>query len=233
MHLFISSASLPRMEVNFLNQKPCIPSCPGAFHFHISFSVVFCKSTCISILGPSSSPSSSLLILFIHSAFSLFLWLPYFCPKSIGLFYIQLLVYFHVTPFQLLIEFSFVVLECPVVSVFFFTLFRYLFILPSLVSTFCFFSSSCIVIVSHVACSFFPLISVSLFRIIRACFRSFLFAFPVEFPISVLTVSSCFLRGSQFSYKLILLQHRLVHLTRLYYSSVCKVVCDLFNSFLY
>ena len=28
-HLFISSASLPWMEVNFLDQKPCIPSWPG------------------------------------------------------------------------------------------------------------------------------------------------------------------------------------------------------------
>ena len=54
-------------------------------------------------------------------------------------------------------------------------------------------------------------------------FVVFLFAFPVEFPISVLTVSLCFLRGSQLSHKLILLLHRLVHLTRLYYSSVCKV----------
>ena len=59
------------MEVNFLNQKSCIPSWPGAFQFDILFSVVLSKSTCISILGPSSSLSSSLVILFIHSAFSL------------------------------------------------------------------------------------------------------------------------------------------------------------------
>ena len=34
-HLFISSASLSRIEVNFLNQKPCIPSWPGVFQFDI------------------------------------------------------------------------------------------------------------------------------------------------------------------------------------------------------
>ena len=56
--------------MNFLNQKPCIPSWPGIFLFDILFSVVLSKSICISALGPSSSPSSSLVILFIHSAFS-------------------------------------------------------------------------------------------------------------------------------------------------------------------
>ena len=77
-----------------------------------------------------------------------------------------------------------------------------------------------------------PLFQRPSFFIILACFLSFLFAFPVEFPISVLTVSLCFLRGFQFSHKLILHLHRLVLLTQLYYSSVCKVVCDLFYSFL-
>ena len=38
--------------------------------------------------------------------------------------------------------------------------------------------------------------------------------------------------GSQFSHKLILLLHRFIHLTWLYYSLECKVVCDLFYSFL-
>ena len=87
---------------------------------------------------------------------------------------------------------------------------------------------------------FFPVLSVPfsyLFHhylfIIQACFCSFfLFAFSVEFPILVWTVSPCFLSGSQFPHKLILNLHRLVHLTRLYYSSVCKVVYDLFYLFL-
>ena len=42
-----------------------------AFSSLIFFSVVLSKSTCVSAFGPSSSPSSSLVILFIHSAFSL------------------------------------------------------------------------------------------------------------------------------------------------------------------
>ena len=66
--MFISSASLSWMEVTFLNQKPCIPSCPGIFQFNIFFSVFLS----IYALRPSSSPSSSLVISFIHSAFSLF-----------------------------------------------------------------------------------------------------------------------------------------------------------------
>ena len=68
-HLFISSASLSWMEVNFLNQISCIPSWPGIFWFGI-FCVVLRKSICISTFGSSSNPSSSLVILFIHSAFS-------------------------------------------------------------------------------------------------------------------------------------------------------------------
>ena len=34
-HLFISSATLSLMEVNFLSQKPCFPSWPGVFQFDI------------------------------------------------------------------------------------------------------------------------------------------------------------------------------------------------------
>ena len=75
---------------------------------------------------------------------------------------------------------------------------------------------------------FFPAyFRVSLFFMILTCFRSFLFAFPVEFPIPVLTVSSCFSRGSQFSHKLIL--HRI--LTSLLYvcsswsSCFCSAIC--------
>ena len=62
-------------------------------------------------------------------------------------------------------------------------------------------------------------------------FVDFLSAFPIEFPILVLIFSSCFLRGSQFSHKLISPLHRLVHLIWLYYSLICKVVLDLFYSF--
>ena len=70
-HLFIFRASLSWMELNFLNEKPCIPSWPGVFQFDIFFSVVLSKLMCISAFW-SLSFSSSLVILFIHSAFSLF-----------------------------------------------------------------------------------------------------------------------------------------------------------------
>ena len=71
------------MEVNFLNQKPCIPSWPGAFQFDILYSVVLSKSMSISVLGPSSYSSSSLVILFIHSAFLLRFLVAIFLSKIV------------------------------------------------------------------------------------------------------------------------------------------------------
>ena len=73
-------------------------------------------------LGTPSSPFNSLVMLFIHSAFSLCFWLPYFSPKSFGFFCICLLVYFRVISSQLLIEFSLVVLECPILFALFYPL---------------------------------------------------------------------------------------------------------------
>ena len=97
--------------------------------------VVLSKSMCISAFGPSSSHSHSFIILFIHSAFSLYIyWLLYFRQISFGFFCIELLVSFR--------GISFVILECPVLSVCF-TLCRYLFNLPSFTRTFWFISSSC------------------------------------------------------------------------------------------
>ena len=64
-------------------------------------------------------------------------------------------------------------------------------------------------------------------------FVDFLSAFPVELPILVLTVSSCLLRGSQFSHILLSPSHRLVRLTLLYYSLICKVGFDLSCLFLF
>ena len=163
------------MEVNFLNQKPCIPSWPGAFQFDILFSVIVSKSTWISILRPSSSLSSSLVILFIHSAFSLFLWFSYFSPKSLGFFCIRLLVCFCVTPSQLLIDF-FSLFWKALFCLYCFTLCRYLFNLLSLASTFWFISSSCTVIFSPCCLFLLPpptFISAPLFLIIRTFFRIF------------------------------------------------------------
>ena len=58
-------------------------------------------------------------------------------------------------------------------------------------------------------------------------FVDFLSGFPVELPILVLTVSSCFLKGPQFSHTLISPLHRLDHLSQIYYLLICKVACDL------
>ena len=71
------------MNGRFLNQKPCILSWPGVFQFDFLFSVVLSKSMCISVLGPSSSPSSSLVILFIHSAFLLCFLVAIFSSKIV------------------------------------------------------------------------------------------------------------------------------------------------------
>ena len=58
-------------------------------------------------------------------------YLPYFPPETFGSFDIRLLVCFCVMPSQLLVEFSFVVLECPV---FFFFCIVLIFVYISLIS---------------------------------------------------------------------------------------------------
>ena len=68
-HLFISIASLSRMEVNIWNQNPCMPSGPGVFQFGTLLSVVLSESMSIFAFGPSSSPSNSFPMLLIFSAF--------------------------------------------------------------------------------------------------------------------------------------------------------------------
>ena len=156
-HLLISNASLSWMEVNFLNQKTSIPSWPGVFHFDIIFSVVLSKSMCISAFGLSSSLSNSFVILFISSADSLSFLLPYINPKSFGFFCIRLLVCFRVIPPLLLTEFSFVVFECPVLSLLFY-LCRYLFYLPYFVKLYCYFFLCCIFLFVHTYSRVFPLI---------------------------------------------------------------------------
>ena len=158
----------------------------------------------------------------------MFLRLPYFSPKSFGFFYIWLLVYFRVTPSQLLIEFSFVVSECPVLSVLFYPLsislyssfFGQYFLVYFLLLC-CYFSPWCLFLLSAYFSSSLSYHS-GLFSYFFICVSNRIF-------IPVLIVSSCFLKGYQYPHKLIFLLHRLVHLTRLYYSSVCKVVCDLFH----
>ena len=69
--LFILSASLSWIVVNFLNQNPCIPSWPGICQFDIFFSVLFSKSVfLISVL--------LWVLLFCHVAY------PYFLVCSLG-----------------------------------------------------------------------------------------------------------------------------------------------------
>ena len=112
--------------------------------------------------------------------------------------------------------------------------FVYISNLPSFASTFWFISSSSIVIFSSIAFFLFLSLHVPAFFlcfIILAFFRRFfLSVFPVEFPIQVLIFSSCILRGSRFSHKLIFLVHRLVNLIRLYNLLIYMLVLDLFFS---
>ena len=111
-HLFISSASLSWMGVNFLNHHPCIPSRPGVFQFDI-FSVILTKSMlCV-------FPLSVLLrVLLTLSPFCLSIWLfvmfsllLYFTLELFSFFCIRLLVYSCVISANLLVELSLVVLE--------------------------------------------------------------------------------------------------------------------------
>ena len=177
---------------------------------------------CISILWPSLSPSTSLAILFIHSAFSLCcfgchiftqnvrsLWRPVF-----GMFLCHA---------QLLIEFSFVVLKCPVLFLLFYhfsTSLKSPFFpqnfLGYFLKLYCFFNSCCLFHFFPTYSRIFLFYHFSLFSLI------FLSACPVEFPILMLTVSSCLWRGSQFSHSLISPLHWLDRLTLLYYSLICK-----------
>ena len=161
----------------------------------------------------------------------MFLWLPYYSPKSFGFFFIRLFGMFscHSLPIVDRIFFHCFGISCFVCIVLAFLDVSLFFLLWPVLSG----------LFPQVVLLFFSTLPVPSSRLLqRLSFWSLglvfvvSFAFQVKFPIPVLTVSSCFLRGSQFSHKLILLLHILVHLTRFYYLSVCKVVCDLFYSFL-
>ena len=216
--------------MNFFNLNPCIPSRPGVFQFDI-FCIILYKSMCICAFGPSSSLSSSFIVLLIHSAFLLFSWLPYFTPKLFSFSCIWLLVCFCVISPNLEVEFSFVVLECS--TLYCFTLCLYLFNVPSFASTFWFISSNCIVIFFCLAFFFLSQLVSAFFLcfIIFAYFRSFIYLFPVEFPIQILIFWSYSLREPRFSHKLIFLLHKLVHLIWLCFFLVYMLVLDLFFCF--
>ena len=184
----------------------------------------------ISAFGPSSGPSNSLVILFIHSAFPL-------C--SFGCHIFSKIVRFLL---HLVVGMSSHHLLLVIGRLFFrsFEIFSFVGIILS------FFHISLVFLLSPVLFGLFPQV-VLLFFPFPFCsnifqrlfvlsfwpvFVDFLSAFPVEFPILVLIFSSCFLRVSQCSHKLISPLHRLVHLIRLYYLLICKVVLDLSYSFL-
>ena len=190
------------------------------------FSVILSESMYISTFFVSS--------LFHQSAypfgfFVMFSWLPYFTPEFFSFSCTRLFVCFHVISPNFLVEFSFIVLECSVLSLLFWW---YLLNLPSFASIFWFISLNCIVIFSCVA--FFPFCPnifqrFSFVLSFWPVFVPFLSAFPVEFPIKVLIFCSCSLRESLFSHELIL--HWLVHLIRLCFLSVYMLIVDLFFPF--
>ena len=187
---------------------------------------------CISAFGTCWSSSSSFVRLFIHSAFS-----PCFfccCLTLVVRFPLHLVVgmfSFHLFPhvgkiffrcfgmsFLVCIAIPFVyisliILLSPLLSGLFLQIVQLLF-------SFVAFSFLSL----HVPASFFCFI-------ILACFRRCFSAFSVDFPILVLILSSCLLSVFWFSPKLYSPQHRLIHLIRLYYSLINKLVIDLLYSF--
>ena len=212
-YLFISGDSLSWMEVDFLDQKPCIPSWPGVFQFDIFLNVALSKSVCISAFVPSSSSSISL---YSFRLFVMFFCLPYFSPKSLGFFLhpVDSMFYCHLLPivdriffhrFAMSYFFCIVLPFVDISLIFLFHLYFLIYFLKFLL--FCLLFS-----VPNNSSVFL------LFYHFVAIFVDFLSEFLVEIPILVLTFLSWFLRGSQFSRKLISLLHKLVHLIRLYYS---------------
>ena len=194
--LFISSASMSWMELNFWNQSTCIQSCPGVFQFDIFYSVFFSISMRISAVGPSSSSSSSLVISFIHSSFSLFFFSCYIFVQncSVSLAYGCWYVFF-----PPLLVFYRIFFYCFGMSCFVYIVFTFVYI--SLISH-----------LSPVLSGLIPQVLLLFFLVLSFAFCShiyqdlpvlpfwpvfvdFLSGFPVEFSILVLTVSSCFLRG--------------------------------------
>ena len=194
------------------------------------FSAVLSKSICISALRSSSN---SLVILFIHSAFPL-------CSFGCHIFFkiVRFLLNPVVGMFSRHLQ--------PVIGRIFFRCFGMSCFVCIVLA---FVDISLIFFLSPVLSGSFPQIVLLFWLVLHFPFCSnifqrlfvwwfwpvfvdFLSAFPVEFPILVLIFSSCFLRGSQCSHKLISPLHRLVLLIRLYHSLICEVILDLFYLFL-
>ena len=164
-----------------------IPLWHGVFQFDI-FLELFSVNCCV-------FPLSDLLrVLILLSSclsirlFVVFSWLPYFSPNSFVFYCIRLLVCFRVISSHLLVEFSFVVLECPVNVCIVLPIVDTSLIFLLFARTLWFIFSSYMFQRLSFVLSFWPVLV------------DFLSAFPVEFPIMNLIFSSCSLRGSQFSH---------------------------------
>ena len=110
--LLVSMSSFLEQEGKFLDLETLYSIMARRFPVWYLFSVVLSKSMCISTFDPSSSPSNSLVILFIHSAFPL-------CSFGCHIFFQNCSVFclfvcffasgcFRVISSHLLVEFSFV-----------------------------------------------------------------------------------------------------------------------------
>ena len=163
------------------------------FSSFVFFSVVLSKSMCISTFELCSIPSNFFLYCLSIQFFLYVFWLICFSPKSFGFSCIRLLACFYVISSQLLVEFSFVVLECHA-CMYCFTLCRYFFNLSSFTRTFWFLSLSCIVIITCDAFSFFSLRVPATFLCFFhfSLFRSFFLHFQSNCPSWFLIFPSCF-----------------------------------------
>ena len=179
----------------------------GVFLFGTFMNIALSESRCIFAFGPSSS----LLTLFP-------------CYLSIRLFYYALFVPIFCSEIVLFLCYPVVGMSSCILplhasrifSLFWNVLFcLYCFIVSryfsSFASTFWFISWSCIILLVMLLFSFRPnIFQRSLFVLSFSLVVDFLFAFPVEFPIQVLSFCLSFLRELQFYNRLISPLHRLI-----------------------
>ena len=118
-HLFISISSLLWMMANFLKQNPCISTCPGVFQFYFIFLILFRVNLYVFFLLVLLRVLLICNVAYPFGFLLMFSWFPYFTPKLFSFLCISLLGCLRTVWPYLLIEFSFIVLECPVLSVLF------------------------------------------------------------------------------------------------------------------
>ena len=142
MHLFISVASLLRMEVNLLNENLCILSRPGVSWFDIFLSVALSVSEYMVILDLCSSICNCCNVVYPFGFFFFVMIFPfpYFAPICFCLFDIRLLVWFCTFPPPYWYNFGCFGTLCFVCIVW--SCLGILFSLPSFASIFCLVSTS-------------------------------------------------------------------------------------------